>query len=73
MMDGRSIFILMKWWACTWPSGCRPTGYPQGTALWHRMCKLGAMSHREKGRVWRVLRRLMDNGLPSRKIRRGMK
>ena len=40
-------------------------GYPQGTALWHFFCKLGWYSHREKGRVWKALRRLMDSGLLS--------
>jgi hypothetical protein len=41
-------------------------GYPQGTALWHLMLKLGAMSHREKGRLWRNLRWLMDSRFLSR-------
>ena len=45
-------------------------GYPQGTALWHTMCKLGVMSHREKGRVWRNLRWLMDRGVLSRMLRK---
>ena len=40
-------------------------GYPQGTALWHFFCKLGWYSHREKGRVWKALRRLMDSGMLS--------
>lgn len=40
-------------------------GYPQGTALWHFFCKMGKFSHREKGRVWKSLRRLMDSGLLS--------
>lgn len=35
-------------------------GYPQGTVLWHRMCKLGNWTHREKKRTWRILRYLMD-------------
>ena len=35
-------------------------GYPQGTWLWHAFCKLGKLSHREKGPVWRRLRYLMD-------------
>lgn len=48
-------------------------GYPQGTALWHSMCKLGAMSHREKGRLWRSLRWLMDSGIISRGVRRNKK
>ncbi|MCR5472187.1 MAG: undecaprenyl/decaprenyl-phosphate alpha-N-acetylglucosaminyl 1-phosphate transferase [Prevotella sp.] len=44
-------------------------GYPQGTALWHFFCKIGDMSHREKGRFWRWMRWLMDRSLyrlPSR-------
>lgn len=35
-------------------------GYPQGTALWHRMCHLGAITHREKKKTWRTLQKLMD-------------
>ena len=38
-------------------------GYPQGTWLWHRMCKLGYHTHRENKRTWRVLRRIMDGPL----------
>ena len=35
-------------------------GYPQGTALWDAMCKVGNWTHREKKRSWRVLREIMD-------------
>ena len=35
-------------------------GFPQGTWLWHRFCSLGTLSHREKRRLWRFLRWLMD-------------
>ena len=35
-------------------------GYPEGTALWHSFRMIGALSHREKGRLWRFLSRLMD-------------
>lgn len=41
-------------------------GYPQGTAIWHWFCHLGYLSHREKGRVWRWLRWLMDSRFISR-------
>lgn len=41
-------------------------GYPQGTAIWHWFCHLGSLSHREKGRVWRWLRWLMDARFISR-------
>lgn len=35
-------------------------GYPQGTRLWHLFCHLGTLTHREKRRLWRFLRWLMD-------------
>ena len=38
-------------------------GYPQGTALWHMMQRLGVLTHREKGPVWRALRKLVDGPL----------
>ena len=38
-------------------------GYPQGTALWHRMCRLGKLTHREDKRAWRTLRHVMDGPL----------
>lgn len=41
-------------------------GYPQGTALWHWFRYLGSLSHREKGRVWRFFRWLMDSRFLSR-------
>jgi len=41
-------------------------GYPQGTALWHWFCYLGQLSHREKGRIWRTLRWLMDSNFLTR-------
>lgn len=38
-------------------------GYPQGTALWHFMQRVGAFSHREKGPIWRLLTKLVDGPL----------
>ena len=35
-------------------------GFPQGTWLWHLFCRLGTLSHFEKGRIWRWLRWIMD-------------
>ena len=35
-------------------------GYPEGTALWHLFCRLGAWTHKEDKRGWRVMRYLMD-------------
>lgn len=41
-------------------------GYPLGTPLWHAMCRLGAFTHREDKRFWRVLRYMMDGPLSGR-------
>ena len=38
-------------------------GYPQGTALWHMMYKVGNWTHREKKRSWRILRLIVDGPL----------
>lgn len=35
-------------------------GYPEGTALWHAMCRLGDKTHREDKRSWRIMRYIMD-------------
>ena len=35
-------------------------GYPKGTLLWKIICKIGSMSHMERGKVWKALRRFMD-------------
>ena len=35
-------------------------GYPEGSGLWHTMCRLGNWTHREDKRFWRVMRDLMD-------------
>ncbi len=45
-------------------------GYPLGTPLWHFFCRLGDLSHREKGRFWRGMRWLMDRTLFSLPLRR---
>lgn len=38
-------------------------GYPQGTKLWHAMCKVGNWTHREQKRSWQVLRDMMDGSI----------
>ena len=38
-------------------------GFPQGTRLWHLMCRLGWHTHRENKRMWRTMRYLMDGPL----------
>lgn len=40
--------------------GKNEDGTPQGTCVWKFICKLGAMSHVEKGSVYRFLRRMLD-------------
>lgn len=35
-------------------------GYPEGSALWHLFCRLGAWTHKEDKRGWLVMRYLMD-------------
>ena len=35
-------------------------GYPQGTRLWHTACRLGAWTHKEDKRSWRVMKVIMD-------------
>lgn len=35
-------------------------GIPSGTTLWKSMCKLGEMTHFERGVVWKFLQRLVD-------------
>lgn len=42
---------------------CDEEGYPQGTALWHAMCRLGSKTHKEDKRSWRILRYIMDGPL----------
>lgn len=35
-------------------------GFTDGTAIWQCMCRLGALSHMERGRVWTSLQKAMD-------------
>lgn len=35
-------------------------GYPQGTKLWHLLCRLGEWTHKENKRAWRMMRYIMD-------------
>jgi len=36
-------------------------GYPEGTWLWRSFCRLGELSHFEKGRLWKLMTRIMDS------------
>ena len=38
-------------------------GYPKGSRLWHLMCRLGALTHREDKMSWRVMRYFVDGPL----------
>ena len=38
-------------------------GYPEGSAIWFAMCKVGNWTHREKKRSWAIMRELMDGPL----------
>ena len=35
-------------------------GYPEGSSLWFRMCRLGNWTHREDKRSWQVMREIVD-------------
>lgn len=41
-------------------------GYPQGTKLWHLLCRLGEWTHKENKRAWRMMRYIMDYPLLGR-------
>ena len=43
-------------------------GYPQGSALWHMMYKVGNWTHREKKATWRFLQRVMDSRMLGGKL-----
>ena len=35
-------------------------GCPKGTWLWHAACRIGEISHFEKGKAWKAISRIMD-------------
>ena len=43
-------------------------GYPEGSILWHTMCKVGNWTHRENRRSWRIIREFMDGPMLGRKL-----
>jgi len=43
-------------------------GYPQGSKIWHLMCKVGKWTHREDRKYWRVLKHLMDGPMMGKKM-----
>ena len=52
------FYKLMRWQQHSGPVG--DDGLPQGTPLWHAFCRLGTMSHKEEGRVWLAIRKIVD-------------
>ena len=52
------FYKYMKVQQCSGPLDS--DGYPQGTKVWHAMLQLGRFSHKEKKRLWRIIRYLMD-------------
>lgn len=35
-------------------------GYPDGTSLWHGMCRIGTLTHREDKPLWRNIQKFVD-------------
>lgn len=43
-------------------------GYPQGTHLWHMICRIGDISQLERKRFWRIMRYKMDGPMMLNRI-----
>lgn len=52
------VYSLMRWQQNGGPVD--EEGYPQGTKLWHLLCRLGEWTHKENKRTWRMMRFIMD-------------
>ena len=52
------FYKLMRWQQHSGPIG--DDGRPQGTKLWHALCRMGDWSHMEEGGVWRFLKDFVD-------------
>ena len=52
------VYSLMRWQQNGGPVD--EEGYPQGTELWHLLCRLGEWTHKENKRAWRMMRFIMD-------------
>lgn len=55
------FYKLMRWQQHHGPVD--DNGKPMGTPLWHTMCRIGKMSHKEKGEVWLKLQKIVDKKL----------
>lgn len=52
------FYKLMRWHQHSGPVGL--DGRPQGTALWHAVCRIGNWSHIEERALWRFLQKMVD-------------
>ena len=58
LMVTAGVYSLMRWQQNGGPVD--EEGYPQGTKLWHLLCRLGEWTHKENKRAWRMMRFIMD-------------
>ena len=58
LMVTAGVYSLMRWQQNGGPVD--EEGYPQGTELWHLLCRLGEWTHKENKRAWRMMRFIMD-------------
>jgi UDP-N-acetylmuramyl pentapeptide phosphotransferase/UDP-N-acetylglucosamine-1-phosphate transferase len=52
------FYKFMRWQQHSGPTG--DDGRPLGTPIWHMFCRMGRWTHKEKGRVWLFIRKLVD-------------
>ncbi len=53
------FYKLMRWQQHSGPIG--EDGNPQGTPLWHTVCRIGIFSHKERSRLWLALQKIADS------------
>ena len=58
LMVTAGVYSLIRWQQNSGPVD--EEGYPQGTKLWHLLCRLGEWTHKENKRAWRMMRFVMD-------------
>lgn len=58
LMVTAGVYSLMRWQQNGGPVD--EEGYPQGTKLWHLLCRLGEWTHKENKSAWRMMRFIMD-------------
>ena len=55
------FYKLMRWQQHSGPLG--DDGQPQGMSLWRAFCRIGKMSRKKNGRLWLLLRKIVDGNL----------